>query len=244
MLLKTITFNMCHGEGLDGKIDVKRQAELLKKYKPDIVFLQEIDMYTKRVDENNQLFEFSENIGLKYRFMGINIKYKEGFYGDGILSRFPIEYSANYLMPTIKEESEQRGVLSVSISFGTTKIHLFSVHLSTSKKERLLAAEEIVRIIKKIDKNDVIIIGGDFNVGIEKIGKHQYTFEEKECYDEYNILNQVLSQINNNEKTWFSKEGEGCIDTIFYSRNIKLENVQTIKTDLSDHYGVYAEFNI
>ena len=147
-------------------------------------------------------------------------------------------------MPTIKEESEQRGVLSVSISFGTTKIHLFSFHLSTSKKERLLAAEEIVRIIKKIDKNDVIIIGGDFNVGIEKIGKHQYTFEEKECYDEYNILNQVLSQINNNEKTWFSKEGEGCIDTIFYSRNIKLENVQTIKTDLSDHYGVYAEFNI
>ena len=244
MILKTITFNMCHGEGLDEKIDVKRQAEVLKKYNPDIVFLQEIDMYTGRVNGNNQLFEFSENIGLKYRFMGINIKYKDGFYGDGILSRFPIEYSANYLMPTIEKDSEQRGVLSVSISFGTTKIHLFSMHLSTSEKERILAVKEIVRIIKKIDKNDVIIIGGDFNIGTEKIGKHQYVFEEKDAYEEYKILMQILEKINNTEKTWFSKEGEGCIDTIFYSRNIKLENMKTIETDLSDHYAVYAEFNI
>ena len=30
--------------------------------------------------------------------MGTNIKYKSGFYGDGILSRFPIEYSANYII--------------------------------------------------------------------------------------------------------------------------------------------------
>ena len=40
MILKTITFNMCHGEGLDGIIDVERQAKFLKKYKPDILFLQ------------------------------------------------------------------------------------------------------------------------------------------------------------------------------------------------------------
>ena len=38
MILKAITFNMCHGEGIDGSIDVRRQAMLLKKYKPDIIF--------------------------------------------------------------------------------------------------------------------------------------------------------------------------------------------------------------
>ena len=52
--LKTITFNMCHGEGLDGIIDVERQAKFLKKYKPDILFIQEIDMYTQRVYSENQ----------------------------------------------------------------------------------------------------------------------------------------------------------------------------------------------
>ena len=32
MILKTITFNICHGQGLDVKVDVKRQARQLRKY--------------------------------------------------------------------------------------------------------------------------------------------------------------------------------------------------------------------
>ena len=126
MILKTITFNMCHGEGMDGIIDVERQAKFLKKYKPDIIFLQEIDMYTQRVYSENQIYKMAKGVGLYYRSMGINIKYKNGYYGDGILSRFPIEYSANYLMPLVDHENEQRGILCNKISFGTTKINLFS----------------------------------------------------------------------------------------------------------------------
>lgn len=82
MILKTITFNMCHGEGLDGKIDVRRQAIALRKYKPDIIFLQEIDMYTNRAYNKNQIYTFSKYVGLPYRSVGTNIKYKNGFYGD------------------------------------------------------------------------------------------------------------------------------------------------------------------
>lgn len=122
MILKAITFNMCHGEGLDGKIDVRRQAMLLKKYKPDVIFLQEIDMYTKRAYNRNQIYTFSKYSQLLYIAMGINIKYRNGFYGDGILSRFPIEYSANYLSPLISSEHEQRGFLCNKVSFRNNKI--------------------------------------------------------------------------------------------------------------------------
>ena len=41
MLLKIVTFNIAHGKGLDGIIDLERQAELVRKCNPDIVFLQE-----------------------------------------------------------------------------------------------------------------------------------------------------------------------------------------------------------
>ena len=74
-----------------GKIDVRRQATLIKKYKPDIVFLQEIDVYTKRAYNRNQLYTLSKYTGLNFRAMGTNIKFKNGFYGDGILSKFPID---------------------------------------------------------------------------------------------------------------------------------------------------------
>ncbi len=69
--------------------------------------------------------------------MGINIKYKNGYYGDGILSRFPIEYSTNYLMPLVNPENEQRGIfMQQKYLFGTTKLNLFSVHYPTNFEEK------------------------------------------------------------------------------------------------------------
>ena len=79
MILKTITFNIHHGQGIDEIIDVKRQAELLKQYNPDVIFLQEIDMYTQRVGDESQLDIISNYTGLYYRTIGINIRYRRGF---------------------------------------------------------------------------------------------------------------------------------------------------------------------
>ena len=229
---------------LTGNIDVERQAKFLKKYKPDIIFLQEIDMYTQRVYSENQIYTFSKQVELPYRTMGINIKYKNGYYGDGILSRFPIEYSTNYLMPLVNPENEQRGILCNKISFGTTKLNLFSVHYPTNFEERKLGTEELINIIDKIDENEIRIVGGDFNIGIEKIGSHRYKYEKSEKYVEYEMLKEHLNKLENEEDTWFSKNGQGCIDTMFYSKNIKLLNMKTIATKYSDHYAVYAEFEV
>ena len=198
MILKAITFNMCHGEGLDGKIDVRRQAIFLKKYRPDIIFLQEIDLYTKRAYNKNQIYTFSKYTGLQYRAMGTNIKYKNGFYGDGILSRFPIEYSANYLSPTTSSEHEQRGFLCTKVTVGTIKLNLFSLHLSVFEDERILSSNALLRILSNINKSEGIIIAGDFNVGISKVGNHKYIFEEKDKYEEYEILKKKLNFIDNN----------------------------------------------
>ena len=129
--------------------------------------------------------------------------------------------------------------------FGTAKINLFSVHLSTYEDERILACKELNRIISKIDKNEIIIIGGDFNVGVTRLGKGKYTFTKQDEYMEYNILGEKLNQLPNEEDTWFSNLGQGCIDTIFYSNNIELIKHQTVNTEqASDHSIVYAEFNI
>lgn len=245
MILKIITFNVAHGKGMDGVIDVKRQADLIKSYNPDIVFIQEIDMYTKRVGDMNQIREFSKLLGLPYSSMESNITIAEGYYGDGIISRFPISFSTNYLMPLTDINHEQRGILCNRISFGTTKINLFSVHLSTYLDERILAAKEMNRILRKIDKNELVIMGGDFNVGVTRLGKGKYIFEQAEKYEEYELLKKILDQLPNQKDTWFSELGQGCIDTIFYSKGIRLNSYKTIEVNgASDHNAVYAEFDI
>lgn len=245
MLLKVITFNIAHGKGMDGIVDIERQANLINSYKPDIVFLQEIDMYTKRAGDRNQIREFSKKVYLPYCSMETNITLEDGYYGDGIISRFPIAFSTNYLMPLTDLNHEQRGILCNRIALGTAKINLFSVHLSTYEDERILASKELMRIIRKIDKDEIIIIGGDFNVGVTRLGKGKYTYEKREDYEEYKILRKELQKIENTEDTWFSKLGQGCIDTIFYSKNIRLRKFETIATNgISDHKAIYAEFDI
>ena len=245
MLIKIITFNIAHGKGLDGIINIEKQAEIINSYKPDIVFLQEIDMYTKRAGERNQIREFSKRVYLPYCSMESNITLEDGYYGDGIISRFPISFSVNYLMPLTDLKHEQRGILCNRIALGTAKINLFSVHLSTYEEERILACKEINRIIGKIDKDEIIIIGGDFNVGVTRLGKGKYTFDKRDEYEEYKILGKKLIRIPNKEDTWFSKLGQGCIDTIFYSDNIKLLTFKNIDVEnRSDHNAIYVEFNI
>ncbi len=245
MLIKIITLNIAHGRGLDGIVDIDRQAEVVNRYKPDIVFLQEIDMYTKRAGERNQIREFSKKTYLPYCSMESNITLEDGYYGDGIISRFPISFSVNYLMPLTDLKHEQRGILCNRISMGTAKINLFSVHLSTYYDKRVLACKELNRIINKIDKNEIIIIGGDFNIGVTRLGKGKYTFKEEEVYEEYKILGKSLLRVPNKEDTWFSKLGQGCIDTMFYSKNIQLLKYETVDLEeKSDHNAIYAEFNI
>lgn len=133
----------------------------------------------------------------------------------------------------------------IEYPYGTAKINLFSVHLSTYEDERILACKELNRIMSKIDKNEIIIVGGDFNVGVTRLGKGKYTFEKRDKYEEYNILGKKLEQLPNNDDTWFSKLGQGCIDTIFYSSNIELLKYETVDAERkSDHSIIYAEFNI
>lgn len=122
---------------------------------------------------------------------------------------------------------------------------MFSVHLSTYEEERILACKELNKIIDKIDDDEIVIVGGDFNVGVTRLGKGRYTFEEQNEYSEYKILGEKLKKLPNEENTWFSELGQGCIDTMFYSEKIELLTFKTVDVEnRSDHKAIYAEFNI
>ena len=41
--LRVLTYNIHHGEGTDGKLDLDRIARVIKAAEPDIVALQEVD---------------------------------------------------------------------------------------------------------------------------------------------------------------------------------------------------------
>ena len=65
------------------------------------------------------------------------------------------------------------------------------------------------------------------------------------CGKVINITEKQLEQLPNKKDTWFSELGKGCIDTIFYSKGIRLNKYETINVNgVSDHDAVFAEFDI
>ena len=86
VVLRVLSYNIHHGEGLDGRIDLSRQAEIMKREEPDLVALQEVDRGTVRSGSVDQLAELARLTGLAPVF-GQTIALQGGDYGVGVLSR-------------------------------------------------------------------------------------------------------------------------------------------------------------
>ena len=56
---RVMTYNIHHGEGLDGKVDVLRIAELIRREAADIVALQEVDKGVERTARRDLLEELA-----------------------------------------------------------------------------------------------------------------------------------------------------------------------------------------
>ena len=232
MRLKVGTYNICHGEGIDKRVNLSRQGSFLKSNDLDIIFLQEIDIFTTRSNYNG-IEELAKGVGFNNYYFGKTSDVFNGEYGNGILSKYNIIESNNYLIEVDKTH-ETRGICHCKIEVDDKKINLFSVHLPVYYDERIIYINKLIEIINNI-KDEAIIVGGDFNVGYKKMGDHKYICEKKEEYLEYELLKKYLKKVNNEEITWISAIDDGCIDTIFYSNNIKLIKYENVNNSCSDH---------
>ena len=63
-MVRVLTYNIHHGEGLDGRIDLPRQAAIMTSAAPDLVALQEVDRGTARAGGVDQLAELARLTGM------------------------------------------------------------------------------------------------------------------------------------------------------------------------------------
>lgn len=235
---------MCHGDNNNGIIDVENQAKVIKTYDPDILLLQEVDVCTNRSLYENQLEKFKNVIGLEYSCYGANIPYKEGWYGNAILSKYPIKSSFNYLTNNIEYSKETKGMLHAEINIEGTIVNVFNTHLSVFEKEREDFAKTIVNIIERNNISGNMILGGDFNFGIIPLGNHRYDFNKKGTYEEYKNIMKFFKDPGFDVNTWPTGKPIADIDKIYYSGDINILNIKRLEEEISDHYPIYAEFEI
>ena len=230
---RIMTYNIHHGEGIDGKVDIDRIAKVIKKENPDILLLQEVDVNLERSKNTDIPQQLSDSTGLKYVEFGKNLDIGEGKYGNSTLSSFPIISTYNFQFEQIGPE--QRGVLATELLVNGRNLLVLNSHFdhSPDDSERVLYAEKIVGEILPEYDTDAVLIGGDFN-DIPSSRMYQKLSESfKDAW--------VVSG-HGNGFTIPAGQPSKRIDYILFDGKIKPDSVWVPSTVASDHLPVVTDF--
>ncbi len=177
--LRVLAYNIHHGEGTDGKIDLERIAKVIRQAKPDLVALNEVDRGVKRTILVDQPKELARLTGMQVVFER-NIVYQGGDYGNAVLSRLPVKRHKNHQLPSFYK-GEQRGVLEVEVEVAGTpggessnrrgrSVFFFATHLDyrPGDQERQASVKKIEEILADLgDRGDrakaPVLLAGDLN---------------------------------------------------------------------------------
>lgn len=160
--LRIMTFNIHHGEGMDGRLDLDRIAKVIVDARADIVGLQEVDRGVERTKSRDILEELADLTGLRYAF-GKNIDLQGGDYGNALLSRFPIVSEGNRLLEPLGG-GEQRGVLQTVLDVFGRRVLVLTTHFDHRRDsaQRPRSAEQMRDMVAQWGDGPVVMLG-DFN---------------------------------------------------------------------------------
>ena len=246
LIVKVMTYNIHHGEGNDGKINIQRIADLILESGADVVALQEVDRGVERTNKIDIMTKLSDLTGMTYAF-GKNVDFQGGDYGNGFLTRFPILAEKN-LQYRMINPGEQRGLLQVVLDIRGTEVVFMNTHLDYREvdTERLMNVDEIKFAVTEFSPRTVVVCG-DFN----DLPSSRTVESMKQCFTDVGELADV-----NQGNTYPTSEPVKRIDYIFVSNasrttgeqnapgSLRPRSAKVLRSDASDHLPILAKFEV
>ncbi len=189
---RLMSFNIQHGRGMDGKVDIIRIADVIKRVNPEVVALQEVDSVVNRSGNIDIMQILADETGLFASF-GYSILHDGGKYGNGMLTR---EKPVDVRKISLPGKDEARTALIVELP----RYVVVNTHLSLTNEERLESMKLMTESIRHYKKP--VFLMGDLNAEPQD---EPIKYLEKEW--------QVLS--NPNAKTWPSEEPKQTLDYVW-----------------------------
>ncbi len=168
MQLKILSYNIHRAIGVDRRFRPERIIAILDHHRADIALLQEVDVGVPRSQHLNLAKELADSLGYPHYALGLNVKVKEGHYGNATLSRFPITSQCNIDLSV--ERRKRRGCLFTIIGVehpagAERELAVFNLHLGLSMQERVRQAGLLVRSppYAQLTPHTPCLVAGDFN---------------------------------------------------------------------------------
>ncbi len=224
--MKIMTYNIHSCIDMQKKNSLSRIAGLIRQERPAVVGLNEAECFSPRTCFVNQPKRLAAARNMMYSY-GPTIKLGPiGFFGNAVLSRYPIVEMKNFALPS---KREPRCCLRTVLRTSNGYITVFSTHLGLNREQRFKQIDELVRLVRT-EKNPVILMG-DFNCGTDQLAP-------------LSELLQDTGAMFGSKLTYPFDKPVDRIDYILVSRDIACKEVYIPFNDASDHLPVIADLEL
>jgi endonuclease/exonuclease/phosphatase family metal-dependent hydrolase len=234
------TFNIHHGVGTDGRLDIARVARTLTDMDADVVGLQEVDRrWSPRSAFADQARGLAERLDMHMAFgaslhrAGRGSEQPGREYGVALLSRHPIVGTRSVPLPRPRG-GEPRTLLQAEVLFGGATLRCLNTHLQhRSGTERRAQARAIEAVVSGGECPTVLV--GDLNAGPDTAEVDTLTRR---------LVDAWRRRGEGDGYTFTAEKPYTRIDYVLASPTAHVERVRVLDTDASDHLPVVADLRL
>lgn len=161
-VLRVLSYNVHHGEGTDGRLDLARIAAVIRAARPDLVALQEVDRGAQRTGGIDQPAEYIRLTGL-HGWFGSAMPFQGGDYGQCLLSRWPLREPSVLRLPGTPAREPRIAVAATVEVPGIGRLRWAGVHLDATRSDE--DRWEQVEALRQAfaPEEGPALLAGDFN---------------------------------------------------------------------------------
>ncbi len=162
MRLRCLTYNIHKGIGTDGARDLRRIAQVVRHYDPDVVAFQEIMWFRPREGFPAQPAALACELGMHTGAVGLNCRRRVGVYGNATLTNCELVSHANIDLTVPLKKS--RSALYSLVRRDGVEVHVYNVHLGLARFERVAQARRLIAEIDEVAPPPApVVVVGDTN---------------------------------------------------------------------------------
>jgi endonuclease/exonuclease/phosphatase family metal-dependent hydrolase len=133
--MRLLSYNIHKGiGGRDRRYRLERIIQVIEDHNPDLICLQEVDRHVARTRHDDQPRQFLEALRAQAHLFQLNVRLKDGGYGNLLLSRWPLQ--SHHQISLRLRRKKPRGAQMAVVNSPEGSFQLVHWHLGLAERER------------------------------------------------------------------------------------------------------------
>lgn len=236
--MRLLSYNIHKGiGGRDRRYRLERIVAVIRHEAPDFVCLQEVDRNVRRSRHHNQPELLAEQLEAAGKLYQLNVKLKEGGYGNLLLSRWPI-VEHHHISLTLRWRKPRGGQLAI-VDTPEGRVRIINWHLGLAEKERHWQVRRFLEhhLFRQSAALPTLIVG-DYNDWRNTLANGPFAVHG------FHHVTAPVSRF----RSFPAYLPMGSLDKAFCCAQVRIEHARVSKTkltlDASDHLPLIVDFSV